>query len=80
MHSFDYFHRDIKPQNILLDIEGNSYITDFGLAKKLEKGKKLAESAGTIEYMAPEMIKLDGYDKMVDWWAFGCVVYEMLVG
>jgi serine/threonine protein kinase len=71
-------HRDLKPENILLTEIGDVKLSDFGLAKI-----GLAEAfsiCGTRQYFAPEQLKQKGYDKKVDFWAFGCLLYELLVG
>jgi serine/threonine protein kinase len=73
-------HRDIKAENILLDDKGNSYLSDFGLALKLKKEQKIQEFVGTLEYLSPQIVNLESYDQSADWWSFGCIIYEMLVG
>jgi serine/threonine protein kinase len=56
-------------------------VTDFGLVKKLvEEGQMTSTFCGTPEYLAPEMVRKVPYTKSVDWWAFGSILYEMLVG
>eukprot|EP00762_Andalucia_godoyi_P001875 ANDGO_05995.mRNA.1 cAMP-dependent protein kinase type 3 len=78
-HSRGVVHRDIKPENLLLDGTGHLKLVDFGIAKKIE-GPGLHTFCGTAEYLAPEVLKNSTYDFGVDWWAYGCVVYEALVG
>ena len=81
LHKNNMVYRDLKPENILLDSKGHIKITDFGLSKMFNSSKEKAFTiCGTIQYLAPEMFTNKGYDKMVDWWALGCLIYEMLVG
>jgi len=81
LHSLDIIHRDLKPENILLDSEGHICLTDFGFAKEaMSDQKKTRTFCGTIEYMAPEMIKGSGYGKAADWWSVGILIYDMLTG
>ena len=66
MHSLCIAYRDIKPENILIDIKGNLKVTDFGFAKIIED--KSFTMCGTPEYMAPEVIMHNsGHDLTVDW-------------
>ncbi|EPS74416.1 hypothetical protein M569_00341, partial [Genlisea aurea] len=80
LHENGIMHRDLKPENILLDAEGHVMVTDFGLAKEFDVNKKSNSMVGTIEYMAPEIIQAKGYDKAVDWWSVGVLLFEMLSG
>ena len=81
LHKNNMVYRDLKPENILLDSKGHIKLTDFGLSKMFNSSKDKAFTiCGTIQYLAPEMFMKKGYDKMVDWWALGCLLYEMLVG
>jgi len=83
--ALDYLHnnlkiiyRDLKPENILLDANGHIKLTDFGLSKL---GNVTSNSfCGTPEYLAPEIIKKQGHNRMVDYWTLGCLIYEMLMG
>ncbi len=66
----------------MIDKNGYLKLTDFGFAKKLSKTEKTFTLCGTPEYLAPELINCEkeGYDQAVDWWAFGVLLYEMMVG
>lgn len=71
-------YRDLKPENVLIDSTGHLKLTDFGLSTI---GKEKSTSfCGTPAYLAPEIIKESGHTKTVDFWAYGCLVFEMLVG
>ncbi len=81
LHKNNMVYRDLKPENILLDAKGHIKLTDFGLSKMLNSSKDKAFTVcGTLQYLAPEMFTNQGYDKNVDWWALGCLIYEMLTG
>jgi len=90
IHRCGIVYRDLKPENILLDEHsGHMKLVDFGLSKELESEddteRKVRRSVlGTPEYMAPEMVlssqTKEGYTESVDWWAFGCILHEMLDG
>ena len=76
-------YRDLKPENLLIDVAGYLKVIDFGFAKKfpfLKNGvvqDKTYTLCGTPEYLAPEIIMSKGYDKGVDYWALGCLLYEL---
>eukprot|EP01129_Flabellula_baltica_P002116 TRINITY_DN11967_c0_g1_i1.p1 TRINITY_DN11967_c0_g1~~TRINITY_DN11967_c0_g1_i1.p1 ORF type:complete len:404 (+),score=87.46 TRINITY_DN11967_c0_g1_i1:44-1255(+) len=81
LHSKFVLYRDLKPENILLDQDGHVVLIDFGLSKILESKNKYTNSfVGTPEYLSPEIIQGDDYSFATDFWCFGCLVYEMLVG
>ena len=71
-------YRDLKPENILIDGRGYCVLVDLGFAKIVVD--KTFTLCGTPEYLAPEIILSKGHDKGVDYWAFGVLIYEMLVG
>lgn len=80
LHVRRYAYLDLKPENICIDKNGYPKIADFGNAVMLEPGKKTFSFAGTPEYMAPEIIQRTGTDMAADYWAFGVLIYEMLMG
>jgi serine/threonine-protein kinase Psk1 len=74
-------YRDLKPENCLLDSEGHLLLTDFGLSKVAVNESDVCNSMlGTVEYMAPEVIKGEKYGKAVDWWSFGALGFDLLTG
>jgi serine/threonine protein kinase len=81
LHEAAIIYRDLKPENILLDNEGHVRLTDFGLSKDCIIGNQETQTfCGTPEYLAPEVIVGNPYNKAVDWWSFGTVVFEMMCG
>jgi len=71
----------LKPENVLIDAIGYLRITDFGLSKmKIINDNEAFSICGTPEYLAPEILLKQGHGKPVDWWTFGCILYEMLTG
>uniref|UniRef100_A0A915KRY2 Protein kinase domain-containing protein n=1 Tax=Romanomermis culicivorax TaxID=13658 RepID=A0A915KRY2_ROMCU len=78
LHSKSIVYRDLKPENLLLDAQGHLVLIDFGFAKVLRD--RTWTICGTAEYLAPEIIESKGHNKAVDFWAFGILIYEMLIG
>ena len=84
-HQQGLVHRDFKPDNVLIDADGVCRLTDFGLARGLERDERLTRSdeiLGTPRYMAPEQVSrtLGEVGPWSDTWSLGAVLYEMLTG
>uniref|UniRef100_A0A7S3GCV5 Protein kinase domain-containing protein n=2 Tax=Palpitomonas bilix TaxID=652834 RepID=A0A7S3GCV5_9EUKA len=80
LHSKRIVHRDIKGQNILLSAAGTVKLADFGLSRSMNSQSNLKSLKGTPSFMAPEVIKSDGYGTKADIWALGCTTVQMLTG
>jgi eukaryotic-like serine/threonine-protein kinase len=81
-HARNMVHRDIKPQNVLIDEEGRAKLTDFGISRQLEQDGVTATGRvlGTTDYVAPEQAMGKGVDPRSDIYSLGVVLYEMLIG
>ncbi|ODQ77293.1 hypothetical protein BABINDRAFT_163565 [Babjeviella inositovora NRRL Y-12698] len=78
LHNHNIIYRDLKPENILLDKNGHIKLTDFGFAKEVPDVTYTL--CGTPDYIAPEVVATKPYNKSVDWWSFGILIFEMLTG
>lgn len=81
IHSKGIVYRDLKPENVLLDIDGHLKLADFGLSKILPSIASLTNSfCGSPEYMSPEMLLGYGHGFAVDYYSLGAILFEMLTG
>mmetsp|Transcript_17169 Transcript_17169/g.17248 ORF Transcript_17169/g.17248 Transcript_17169/m.17248 type:complete len:427 (+) Transcript_17169:53-1333(+) len=83
MHSLNIIHRDLKPENLLLTSKGPNAevkLIDFGLAKVMSETIQARSFLGTRGYLAPEMLQRHTYDKAIDIWALGVIVFVLLCG
>ncbi|KAJ1299778.1 hypothetical protein OPQ81_011994 [Rhizoctonia solani] len=78
LHGHEIIYRDLKPENILLGADGHIKLTDFGFAKHVPDITWTL--CGTPDYLAPEIVNQKSYNKSVDWYAVGILLYEMLAG
>jgi hypothetical protein len=81
-HRLGVIHRDLKPQNIMIDRDGNAKIMDFGIARSLHARGMTATGIviGTPEYMSPEQAEAKDVDKRTDIYSLGAILYEMVTG
>ncbi|CAM9125799.1 unnamed protein product, partial [Ectocarpus fasciculatus] len=82
IHKKGIIYRDLKPENVLLDNDGNVRLTDFGLSKEgvSDHSSGANSFCGTPEYIAPEVLLRQGHGRAVDWWSLGALLFEMICG
>ena len=84
MNASGWVHRDVKPDNIIVNSAGEVRLIDFALAEKVSKGgmfrKRKGRTAGTRSYMSPEQVRGEGLDGRADIYSFGATMYEVITG
>ena len=78
LHKNNIIHRDLKSANIMISNDYRAFIGDFGVSKILGNYPKTSTQIGTPYYMSPELFQENKYDKKVDIWSLGCILYELI--
>lgn len=78
IHRQGIVHRDVKPDNVLLDCDGHVHLADFNVASDITPHRPLTSKSGTLAYLAPEVYTGKGYYSEVDWWSLGVTFYECI--
>ncbi len=79
IHSKNIIHRDVKPENLVFDKNGYLYLTDFGISRFMT-AKNSNDTSGTPGYLAPEVFMKQPHDQLVDFYALGIILYELVMG
>ncbi|KAB7495281.1 Serine/threonine-protein kinase S6KL [Armadillidium nasatum] len=80
LHNAGIIYRDLKMENILLDVDGHIKLIDFGLSRWLTYGGHTSTICGTLQFMAPEVLKGEEYGHPADWWSLGIIAYSLYLG
>ncbi|KAH9816473.1 kinase-like domain-containing protein [Melampsora americana] len=81
LHQFKIIYRDLKPENVLINSDGNIKLADFGLSKDvLTSNGRTNTICGTVNYMAPEVIRGEDYSYSIDWYSLGVLIHQLYIG
>lgn len=80
LHEKKILYRDLKPENVLTDLDGHAVLSDFGLSKKQKADELNYSICGTPHFIAPEVYKKSGYTHMADYFALGALTFEIVTG
>ena len=78
LHSLEIMYRDMKPENVMIALDGHVKLIDFGLSKDRFYGVNKGTYCGTKEYMAPEVARREPYGVAADWWSFGALSFDVM--